>query len=167
MLLMAGANDLLNMSDLSGSELDKGIQTAVDTVEDMLRLTVERGTPVMLATLPPQRPTSPPGVPTRGVAAAFLGRFNSGLKTIATKRGAILVDVNAQLPLSFVGADGLHLTEQGNQKLAEIWLEALKARYEMAPELGAVKQRPAAAAARTFARHHPYAAEQRPRAKRG
>jgi lysophospholipase L1-like esterase len=133
-LLMAGANDLLNISHLSGPELDKEIQTAVDTVEDLLRLTVERGTPVMLATLPPQRPTSPPGVPVRGAAAPFLDRFNSGLKSIATKRGAMLVDVNAQLPLNLVGADGLHLTEAGNQRLAEIWFEALKNKYEVPVE---------------------------------
>jgi lysophospholipase L1-like esterase len=34
------------------------------------------------------------------------------------------------LPLSLIGEDGLHPTEQGYQKLAEIFFDAIKAKYE-------------------------------------
>jgi lysophospholipase L1-like esterase len=131
-LLMAGANDILGLSATSGAALDAGLQSAVDAVEEMVRRPTERGVPVLLATLPPERPDSPPGVPRRGAGAHLLPRFNAALAAVAAKRGAFLVDVYTKLPLSFVGADGLHLTEEGNQKLAEIWLDALKTRYETA-----------------------------------
>jgi hypothetical protein len=92
-------------------------------------------------------------VPRRGGGAHLVPRFNTMLAAVAAKRGGFLVDVNAQLPLSFIGADGLHLTEAGNQRLAEIWLDALKARYETAGTPGSVspgaaKQHGAGSAAR-------------------
>jgi lysophospholipase L1-like esterase len=81
----------------------------------------------MLGTLPPQRA----GAPKAG-AATFLNRFNDALKTMAAKKGAQVVDVNALLTLTEIGQDGLHPTEAGYQHLAEIWLDAIKAKYEKA-----------------------------------
>ena len=45
---------------------------------------------------------------------------------MAGKKGAIVVDVNAQFQLGLIGQDGLHPTELGYQRLADIFLEALK-----------------------------------------
>ena len=52
---------------------------------------------------------------------------------MASKKGAILVDVNGQFPLPLIGQDGLHPTEPGYQTLAEMMFEAIKTRYEVAP----------------------------------
>ena len=122
-LLMEGANDL---NSIVGPAINAAIDTAVGSMEDMVRDTVGRGLPVLLMTLPPQRAG---GKSAGGVA--YLDRFNSGLKTMAAKKGAMIVDVNARLPLSLIGQDGLHPTELGYQALADILFEEIKTRYEV------------------------------------
>jgi lysophospholipase L1-like esterase len=125
LLLMEGANDLNNMQDLSGNALTSAIQRTVDAIEDMVREAQGRGVTPMVATLPPQRADSP-----KGGGAALLGRYNEGLRGMAAKKGAILVDINAHVSLDLIGQDGLHPTEAGYQQIAEIFREALSARYE-------------------------------------
>jgi lysophospholipase L1-like esterase len=121
-LLMEGANDLNSFVDQAGT--NALVDNLVGMMEDLVRDAVERrGVPVFLATLPPQRPP-------KGRAASLLGRYNNGLKTMAAKKGATLVDVGAQIPASMIGADGLHPTEEGYQRIAEIFYEAIKAKYE-------------------------------------
>ncbi|HXG55963.1 MAG TPA: SGNH/GDSL hydrolase family protein [Vicinamibacterales bacterium] len=127
-LLMEGANDLSGPLAV-GEGINARVTSVVDALEDMIRDASGRGIPVMIATLPPQRPNSP-----KGGGVAFLPRFHSELKAMAAKKGAQVVDVNAQMPLSLIGQDGLHPTEAGYQKIAEIWFEAIKARYERAPQ---------------------------------
>jgi lysophospholipase L1-like esterase len=124
-LLLEGANDLNAL--LPGESINARVTATVSALEDMVKDAGFRGIPVMVATLPPQRA----GAPKAG-AAAFLNRFNDALKSMAAKKGAEVVDVNALLPLSEIGQDGLHPTEAGYQRLAEIWLDAIKAKYEKA-----------------------------------
>ena len=45
--------------------------------------------------------------------APFVDELNAQIRKTVADEGATLVDVNAQLDLSFVGQDGLHLTEAG------------------------------------------------------
>jgi lysophospholipase L1-like esterase len=123
-LLMEGANDLNSLAGLPGT--NAGVDATVAHMEDMVRDTVGRNIPVLLATLPPQR------LP-KGMAADLLPRYNAGLRSMAEKKGATIVDVNALLPASFIGQDGLHPTEDGYQKLADIMFDAIKSRYEAAP----------------------------------
>jgi lysophospholipase L1-like esterase len=80
---------------------------------------------VFLATLPPQREGGP-----KAGAAGLLTRYNDGLRAMAANKGANLVDVFSQVAVTDIGADGLHPTEDGYQRIAEIWLEALKTHYE-------------------------------------
>jgi lysophospholipase L1-like esterase len=120
-LLMEGANDLNN---IQGSVND-AITVIVGNLEEMVKEAGRRGIPIMVGTLPPER------LAKRG-AAAFLPRFNDAVKVMAAKKGGILVDVNAQFPESLIGQDGLHPTEEGYQRLAEIYLEAIKGVYESA-----------------------------------
>ena len=122
-LLMEGANDLNGLAP--GESINARITATVNALEEMVKDAGFRGIPVMIATLPPQRP----GGPKTAVATA-VDRFNAAVKTMAASKGAQLVDVNAQLPLSNIGQDGLHPTEAGYQKMAEIWLEAIKGKYE-------------------------------------
>jgi lysophospholipase L1-like esterase len=125
-LLLEGANDL-NQPFAAGEGINARTTNTVGALEEMVKDAVYRGIPVMIGTLPPQRA----GAPKAG-AAAFLGRFNDALKVMAGKKGADVVDVNALLPLSDIGQDGLHPTEAGYQRLAEIWMDAIKAKYEKA-----------------------------------
>lgn len=127
-LLMEGANDL-NGPLAAGEGINARVTFVVGSLEDMVRDATGRGIQVFIATLPPQRPGGP-----KASGVDYLPRFNESLKTMAQKKGAQVVDVNAQLDLSFIGQDGLHPTEAGYQRIAEIWLEAIKARYERAPQ---------------------------------
>jgi lysophospholipase L1-like esterase len=122
LILLEGANDLNALS----SQGLTNVSPVVFAMEDMVREAIGRGVQVMVATLPPQRPGG------RSVAApGMVERYNNELKMMASKKGAILIDVNVLLPLSFIGQDGLHPTEGGYQKLAEIFLGAVKERYEI------------------------------------
>lgn len=124
-LLLEGANDLNAL--IPGQSINARVTETVSALEDMVKDAGFRGIPVMVATLPPQRAGAP-----KAAAATAVDRFNVALKTMAANKGAQLIDVNALLPLSEIGQDGLHPTEAGYQHLAEIWLDAIKAKYEKA-----------------------------------
>lgn len=126
-LLMEGANDF-NGPLLDNEGINARVQAVVDALEDMVREATARGVPVMVATLPPQRENSP-----KGGGVEFIPRFNEAVRVMASKKGADIVDIGA-LPLSLIGADGLHPTEAGYQRMAEIWLDAIKTKYERAPQ---------------------------------
>jgi lysophospholipase L1-like esterase len=122
-ILMEGANDL---NSINPPSTNAQIDSTVGHMEDMVRDTIARGIPIILATLPPQREG---GARAHGVP--YLAKYNSDLKTMASKKGASLVDVNAQFPLALIGQDGLHPTEPGYQTLADIMFDAIKSRYEV------------------------------------
>jgi lysophospholipase L1-like esterase len=124
-LLMEGANDLNDTTTM----VNAAIADIVSVLEEMVKEAGRRGIPIMVGTLPPQRaPRS---------AAPFIGRFNDAVKVMAAKKGGILVDVNARMPESLIGQDGLHPTEEGYQRIAEVFLDAIKAAYESAPPAAA------------------------------
>jgi lysophospholipase L1-like esterase len=118
-LLLEGTNDLN-----SGETVSK----TVDALEDMVRDTQARGITVLLATLPPQRP----GQKNTG-NADVIPELNDRIRNMAAKKGATLVDLYAQFPLELIGQDGLHPTEDGYQKFAEIFQAAIAAKWEQAP----------------------------------
>lgn len=120
LLLMEGANDL--------NSVNVSVNATVNAMEDMVRDAQGRGIFVMLATIPPQRP----GPGSKATSPDVLARYNTSLRTMAAKKGAQLIDVNALLPVSLIGQDGLHPTEAGYQRLAEIFLDAIKTKYEKA-----------------------------------
>jgi lysophospholipase L1-like esterase len=126
-LLMEGANDF--NGPLIGTEgINARVQAVVDALEDMVREAGARGIPVMIGTLPPQRENSP-----KGGGVEFIPRFNEAVRVMASKKGADIVDIGS-LPLALIGSDGLHPTEAGYQRMAEIWFDAIKAKYERAPQ---------------------------------
>jgi lysophospholipase L1-like esterase len=134
LLLMEGANDLNQSAHLTGAELTTAVDRALGAIEDMVRDAQRRGAFVMLGTLPPQRAGG-----RRAGGVAILGRYNDGLKLLASRKDAHIVDVNAQFPLSLIGEDGLHPTEQGYDRLAEIFMEALIAKYETPATVAAAR----------------------------
>jgi lysophospholipase L1-like esterase len=123
-LLLEGANDL-NAPFGENEGVNDRIRFAVGSLEDLVKDATYRQIPIFVATLPPQRPGGP-----KAGAADFLTRFNDAVQVMANAKGGHPVDVFAAFPLSGIGQDGLHPTDAGYQRLAEIWLDALKARYE-------------------------------------
>lgn len=121
LIILEGANDL-NFLFATG-KTDVG--PVVNAIEDMVREAQFRNITVMVATLPPQR---------TGTGKAndpdMLSEYNRDLRNMAGRKGAILVDVNALLPLSAIGQDGLHPTEEGYRQLAQIFLDAIAAKWE-------------------------------------
>ena len=121
LLLMEGANDLNR-----GGTRD-AISPTIGALEVLIGEGTRRGIRVFIATLPPQR------VGGKGHAADFIEDFNEQIKRMAPDEGATLVDIHAGVSLDLIGEDGLHPTEAGYQRIAEIWLDALKAAYELPP----------------------------------
>lgn len=121
LLLMEGANEL----NFFGRA---GVTRTVIAIEDMVKDAHRRGLLVIVATLPAQRPG---GLKANG--APYVPELNAQLRKTALEEGAGVVDVHAQLDLSFVGGDGLHLTEAGYARLAEIFAVAIRQAFEQAP----------------------------------
>ena len=118
---MDGANDLLFFHR-------RGVSRVVGGIEDMIKEARSRGVTVIVASLPPQRAGG-----LRAEGEPYLAETNAQLRATAAEEGAGFVDVNAQLDLSFVGQDGLHLTEAGYARLAEIFAGAIRAAFELPP----------------------------------
>jgi lysophospholipase L1-like esterase len=119
-LLMEGANDMNSFVSITRT---------VSAMEDMVRDAQARGAAVMLATIPLQRPGG-----FRAYNPEAIPEYNEALRVMASKKDALLIDIAAQFPMTLLGQDGLHPTEAGYQRIAEIWFDALKARYELIPE---------------------------------
>jgi lysophospholipase L1-like esterase len=135
-LLWHGANDMLGLKGASESDTVKGIAEAYGAMEDFAGYALDRGIKVIIAT---QTPVIQ-GLP-RGVAFTYLPRYNVRLKDLAAHLRVPLVDLHTLVPDALVGRDGLHLTEAGFARVAEVFLDAIKAAYEV----------PATAAARVSA----------------
>jgi lysophospholipase L1-like esterase len=120
-LLMHGANDLLNLQDA-------GISDALQAIDSMVRQAKGRGIHVLLATLPPQNPAG-----TRGRGAASLPEFNAGIAHTAELDAVPLVDLYGQMGTyeGYIGVDGLHPTEVGYAKIAELFMNAIKNTLEV------------------------------------
>lgn len=126
-LLLEGANDL--NAPLGANEgMNARVDSVVNALEDMVRDAQARRIPVLIATQTPQRPGGP-----KAGGVELIARFNDTLRTMATKKDVPVVDLS-QLPLSFMGQDGLHPTEAGYEHIAQIWFETIKSRYENAPQ---------------------------------
>jgi acyl-CoA thioesterase-1 len=128
-LLMHGANDLVALGR-------RGVSPAIGGIETMIKEATRRGAQVFLATLPPQREGSP-----KGVATSLVAEYNRELVKAAAEEGARLIDMNAALSLSDVGADGLHPTEDGYQKIAGVFQSALATVFERAPATASAARR--------------------------
>jgi len=124
LLLMEGSNDV--NSPASGAR-----RAGLDGLEDMLRAALARGITVFVATIPPER--------AGGVydASSFLiPGFNDGVRAMVAAKGGYLVDVyaaiNADLP-RYIGADDLHPTAEGLQRIGETFYAAIRGALDMTP----------------------------------
>ena len=121
-LLMEGYNDI-------GSQLPVQTNAAVVALDAMAKEVRNRGARVMLATLPPPRPGGTHSLPTKVVTD-----FNAWVRSIAQGEGAILVDLYAGMSTDvtrYIGVDGLHPTEAGYARMAELFHIAIRANLEV------------------------------------
>jgi lysophospholipase L1-like esterase len=121
-LLLEGYNDL-------GASGTSGITSGAAAIERMAKEIRNRGARLFLATLPPPGPGGAKGIP-----ASQVQSLNERIRQIAAGEGAVLVDAYAGLVVDvprYVGVDGLHLTEAGYQKLAELFFNAIRADLEV------------------------------------
>lgn len=119
--LLEGVNDI---GALGSSGVDRAWQ-ALDVMAKEIR---NRGARVFIATLPPSRPGG-----SRTVSTSLITSLNERIKITATGEAAVLVDLYAALVTDiprYVGVDGLHLTEAGYQRVAELFFDAVRSELE-------------------------------------
>ena len=123
LLLLEGVNDL---NQLGAS----AIPTVASGLRSMVREARGRGVTVFLATLTPQRAGA-----SRAFSFALVEPMNDQIRALAPAEGAVLVDLyrdfNGEAGL-LIGADGLHPTVAGYQRIAESFFTALRQRLEVA-----------------------------------
>jgi lysophospholipase L1-like esterase len=127
-LLLEGANDLY--ADPSSGTT----QYIANRLRDMVRACRARGVAanrVLLATFPPQFA----GVPAfRGVGAPYVPELNQRIAAVAESEGAVLVDLYAAFPPGgkpYIGADGLHPTQQGFVLMAQTFAKVIQDKFEV------------------------------------
>jgi len=121
-LLLDGANDLSALGEA-------GFSSAIAAIESMTKEGRFRNARMFLANLPPPRPGGK-----NAISASTVQAFNSRLASIARGEGAVLVDLYGAMSGSvstYIGADGLHPTEAGYQKMAETFFAAIRADLEV------------------------------------
>ena len=118
-LLMEGANDLPLV----------GPDTSSDLMRSMVQTATQGGARVFVGSMIPQVNGRP-----RATTPTFeLLNYNTKLQVMATQEGLTFVDLyNPMLPeaASLIGIDGLHPTEAGYRRIAELFFAAIKRELE-------------------------------------
>jgi lysophospholipase L1-like esterase len=94
----------------------------------MVEAAQAHGASVFVATLTP-------GIPgrQRSPSEPLVGAYNALVRTLAASRDVALVDLfqmAAANPSAWIGVDGLHPTEEGYARIADAFLEGIRARLE-------------------------------------
>jgi lysophospholipase L1-like esterase len=121
-LLMEGVNELAALGT-------PGLTRAARAIDTMAREVRNRGARLFLATVPPTRTSGTTTVP-----LALVQSLNSTIRTTARGENAVLVDVYGALSTDitrYIGVDGVHPTEAGYQRIAEVFFEAIRAELEI------------------------------------
>lgn len=120
-VLLEGVNDI-TFTGLSG------VPRVAGYVNQMARDARFAGAQVILCTLPPQRAGG-----LRAADPAVVASFNQAIRDVARGEGAMLVDyANDFGDLSLIGVDGLHPTEAGYTRMADILFDAVRRTFEVA-----------------------------------
>lgn len=128
-LFMHGVNDL-NAGVQSGDDDDEIVSDAINAVEELIEVAKVTGSPrphIMVGSLPRQISTS------KALSGRLIVPYNNILADVASEEGATFVDIYKVVSTAMLMPDGLHLTEAGNEKVAETFYAALKAKYHKAP----------------------------------
>ncbi len=124
LILLAGANDLVG-------EGARAIPSVVRSIEVIARDAQARGVEVILSTLPPQRPGT-----LRGTASAEVVSLNAEIIGLCSRYRVHCADIytafgGEQSPL--IGADGLHPTMEGYDRMAETYFRVIVDAFEREP----------------------------------
>jgi lysophospholipase L1-like esterase len=121
-LLMHGINDM-------NAPEDGRIQSAVDALEELVKLARDAGLPTFVATLPPF------GNGPKASCPECVEPYNERIRSMAAAKKAVLVDVEAAWGngTGLMGADGIHPTEAGYEVIAEAFFQAIRRTLEKAP----------------------------------
>ncbi len=123
-LILTGYNDLLGLGPLGVNAT--GAIAAVNALAAEAR---GRSARVFIGTVTPNRPGLRRSIPT-----SVLQSFNERLVGVARGEGAVLVDLYAALAAdvnTYIGADGLHPTEEGYRRMAEVFFAAIRDDLEL------------------------------------
>ena len=123
LLLQEGANDV---------NQNRPPATIAASLRTMVREARSRGVQVYLGTLLPQRPLGVQGS-CRGFGVNNVAPANDQIRGMAAAEGAVLVDLYQAfggVPGTLIGADGLHPSEAGYQKIADTFFDAVRLRLE-------------------------------------
>lgn len=124
MIVLAGANDLF----VEGA---RAIPSVVRSLESITRDAQGRGVEVILSTLPPQRPGS-----SRGFRFKEVVDLNSQIFGLCSRYRVRCADIHTAMGGDFtplIGADGLHPTLAGYDRMAETYLEVIVRAFERPP----------------------------------
>ena len=123
LLLMEGVNDFPDY------------QTALANMRAMVQYGKRRNVRVLVATVPPERPTNNT-CGDHGKNWAFVDPYNNGLRAIIASEGVTLVDVNGDFhgdTTTLIDCDGLHPTPAGYSTIAQSFFNAIKSTLEVPP----------------------------------
>ena len=122
-IILHGANDIF--ADGVG-----GVARAISAVQALVRIAKIGGDTVLLCTLPPQRAGAQ-----RAANPVAWSELNRGIREIARNEEVLLIDLATELDLSLIGVDGLHPTEEGYMRLAQLLFASLRAQFEHPPPM--------------------------------
>jgi lysophospholipase L1-like esterase len=130
-LLEEGVNDLSN-GDASA------IPSIIDALKAMIRDANIRGVRVFLATFPPERVGG-----SRAGAALVIPAANEEIRRLAAAEHVILVDLYIGFggtPDPYIDVDGLHPTEAGYLKMAQLYFDAIRTSFELPTTAGSAME---------------------------
>jgi lysophospholipase L1-like esterase len=122
-ILLDGVNDIVASGAVGGLAALTALRSMADEVK-------ASGGSVILCTLLPQR--------VGGIRAAdpfVVAAFNELVRELAREEGVRLVDLARELDVSLIGFDGLHPTEAGYVRMANVIFAALRELFEQPPWL--------------------------------
>jgi lysophospholipase L1-like esterase len=125
-LLLEGANDLSLSPDT------RGINSAAEALQRMVRDAKANRARVFLATLPPMNSHAPKPKPSLATEQA-VPLLNERIRGIAAAENVTLVDLFAVVPVTELGNDGLHPTATGYGLMADEWMKAIIETMEIKP----------------------------------
>ena len=123
-ILLHGANDIAGAGGVAGG---LAALAALQTMVHDVRLS---GAGLILCTLLPQR-----AGPSRTADPIVLTAFNERVRDLARTEGAALADLAQEVEISLIGVDGLHPTEAGYVRMAEVIFTLLRDEFEEPPSL--------------------------------
>jgi lysophospholipase L1-like esterase len=125
LLLLEGVNDLLKPETSTPAGMDSAMNSVVDALRTGIEFAKARGARVFVATLLPMIPPQPSNV------IAAMPTLNGRIKSLALQENVTLVDLNAAVPLTLMGADGLHPKAGAYVLIAQEWLNGIIATMEV------------------------------------